>query len=449
MKRTTHRHGGILCSILMILSIGDSDARADATSDNPAGVWSEGLDQSARAVNHIGKIEWSGGPFSGYTLVSGLSSTTTRLIDNNENTVNSWQGANRPASIAYLQPDGSIFRPCQAQQTYFHGGAVGGRIQHMDWDGDILWDYTFSTYDYCQHHDIEPMPNGNILLIAWERKTRSEALQAGRTDPPSEVWPMMIAELEPIGTSQADIVWEWHLWDHMIQDADPTKDNYGVVADHPELMNVNFLGSGGFGAEWVHANAVDYNPELDQIVFSSHMLHEFYVIDHSTTTQEAAGHAGGLSGMGGDILYRWGNPQAYDQGTSNDQQFYVLHGVNWIDAGLKGEGNLLVFNNGDRRPGTDYSSVEEIVPPLNGYVYDIEPGEAYGPADPAWIYSDPGVFFSNHLSGAFRLPNGNTLITEGTSGYVFEVTKWKLPVWDYDTSGELARVQKYGADYLD
>ena len=449
MKRTVIRYCGIFCCLLLVLLIGVSGAPVDAGPDNRAGERSQAIDRGVRDIKHIEKIQWPGVPYDGYTLISSLGSTTTRLIDNDKNTINTWQGADRPASIAYLQTDGSIIRPCEAQRVYFHGGAVGGRIQRISWNGDILWDFDFSTYDYCQHHDIEPMPNGNILLIAWERKTRAEALQAGRSNPPSEVWPVMIAELEPIGTSDADVVWEWHLWDHLIQDYDPAKDNYGVVADHPELMNVNYLGDGGFGAEWVHANAIDYNPELAQIVISSHKLHEFYLIDHSTTTQEAAGHSGGNSGMGGDILYRWGNPQAYDRGSGSDQEFFVLHGVNWIDPGLPGEGHLLVFNNGYGRPGTDYSSVEEIIPPLNGWTYDIDPGEPFGPEAPAWLYADPGVFYSNHLSGAFRMPNGNTLITEGTSGYIFEVTFWKSEVWDYDMSGELARVQRYSPDYLE
>ena len=73
-------------------------------------------------------------------------------------------------------------------------------------------------------------------------------------------------------------------------------------SSHPELIDVNIgtLPSGGplgGSGDWIHANSIDYCPELDQIVFSSHKLHEIYVIDHSTTINESASHSGGNSGM--------------------------------------------------------------------------------------------------------------------------------------------------------
>ena len=68
--------------------------------------------------------------------------------------------APRAASFAYLLPDGSILRPCEDPGGSFQGGGVGGRIQHFDAIGNLTWDYFYSTYDYQQHHDIQPMPNG-------------------------------------------------------------------------------------------------------------------------------------------------------------------------------------------------------------------------------------------------------------------------------------------------
>ncbi len=387
------------------------------------------------------------GPYPGYTLLPD-GTYGSKLIDMDGATVHTWTGANRIASTAYLFSDGSILRPCQASSPQFSGGALGGRLQYIAWDGSILWDYEWSTYDYCQHHDVEPMPNGHILVISWERKTQSEAQAAGRTRS-GEFWPLLIAELEPVGTNSANVIWEWHAFDHLVQDQYPSRDNYGVVADHPELLNINYIGNGRGGEDWIHANAIDYNAELDQIVFSSHFLDELYVIDHSTTTAQAAGHTGGNASMGGDILYRWGNPAAYERGDGNDQNLYVVHGANWIDEGLSGAGNILHFNNGNGRPSGSYSVAQEIVPPLDGYGYTLEANEAFGPAVPSWTYSDPGTFYAEHLSGAYRMPNGNTLITEGTTGYIFEVTSAGEVVWDHQYSGALARADRYPLDYLD
>ena len=79
-------------------------------------------------------------------------------------------------------------------------------------------------------------------------------------------------------------------------------------------------------------------PDLDQIIFSVHNFSRFWIIDHSTSTAEAAGHKGGKSGKGGDILYRWGNPRGYAAGTKKDQTLFAQHNVHWIRKGLPGRG---------------------------------------------------------------------------------------------------------------
>ncbi len=77
--------------------------------------------------------------------------------------------------------------------------------------------------------------------------------------------------------------------------------------------------------DWTHVNAVAYDADLDQILLTVRAFSEFWIIDHSTTSAEVRGHAGGRSGMGGDLLYRWGNPQAYRAGTKLDQRLFSPH----------------------------------------------------------------------------------------------------------------------------
>ena len=105
------------------------------------------------------------------------------------------------------------------------------------------------------------------------------------------------------------------------------------------------MGGGGVSADWNHVNSVQYNAELDQIILSSHNQNEIWIIDHSTTVEEASGHTGGVYGKGGDFLYRWGNPSIYGRGTSNDTKLGGQHDAHWIANGLPGAGNILIFNN--------------------------------------------------------------------------------------------------------
>ncbi len=378
-------------------------------------------------------------PYPGYTIISLRTTTDSFLMDMDFNVVKTWHGADVPTEFSYMLPDSSVLRPCRVPDAE----GRGGRIQRIDSNDVVVWDYLFSDLNYLQHHDIEPMPNGNVLMVAWERRTVAEAIQAGRQVVAVDMKPTYIAEIEPVGATDGNVVWEWRAWDHLVQNADPTKDNYGVVEDHPELFDVNF--GEVTGGTWLHVNAIDFNEELDQIVFCARNSSELYVIDHSTTTAEAAGHVGGRWGHGGDILYRWGNPQVYGRGDVADQVIWSAHGVIWIDEGLPGAGNIMVFNNGDHpSPMDDYSSVEEILPPQSEPgVYLIEPGQPFGPAVAEWRYGDIPGFFSQYLGGAYRLPNENTLICEGMEGRVFEVNRDGTIVWVFLGGAEIHRAPRY------
>jgi hypothetical protein len=167
-------------------------------------------------------------------------------------------------------------------------------------------------------------------------------------------------------------------------------------------------------------NSVKYDPVHDRIMISSFNASEVWVIDHSTTTAQAAGHTGGLWGKGGDILYRYGNPQNYGAGTAADRIFVGQHSARFILPGYSGAGNMTVFDNDPSSvPG---SLVYEFTPPMDASGnFLLTPGSAYGPSGPVWTYSAPG-FDSQLVSSAERLPNGNTLICSGfQNGWTFEV----------------------------
>ena len=372
------------------------------------------------------------GPYPGNVLITPVRSTETFLIDNDFNILHSWHGTNGAGHTVYLLPDFSVLRSQGDPNGQLGGGGgSGGHLQRIDENDNVVWDYFISNATQQGHHDIQPMPNGNVLAILWEVRTEAEAIAAGRTASiTGDLLTTLILELEPVGSNDANIVWEWRIWDHLIQDTDPAKPNHGVIADHPERIDVN---TGNTGGSWAHANFIDYDPENDLIVFSARRMEEFYIIDHSTTTAEAAGSSGGNHGKGGDILYRWGNPANYGRGTTTDQVFFGVHGANFIDEGLPGAHGVLAFNNGNRDgDADDRSSVVEIQPPRDGSGhFTIDPGQPYGPASPDWEYEAGISFYSLRYGSAFRQPNGNTLICEGVDGLVFEVTPAGDRVWSY------------------
>jgi hypothetical protein len=356
--------------------------------------------------------------------------------------------------MAYLLEDGHLLRttkfPDGSPSGFPAAAGSGGLLEEYDWDGSLVWEFEYGSPDFLAHHDIATMPNGNVLMIAWEYKSEAEALQAGR-DPTrldeGELWPDTIIEVQPTGPDTGTVVWEWHAWDHLIQDYSSSVGNYGVVSDHPELIDINY-GSNS-RADMTHINSVDYNTELDQILLSIPRYGEIWIIDHSTTTAEAASHTGGDSGNGGDLIYRWGNPRTYRAGTIADMQLFGQHDAEWISAGMPGAGNILVFNNGNGRPGGDYSTVDELAPALNGDGTYTLTGSSYGPSVPLWVYAaaTPADFYADHISGAQRLPDGNTLICDGPAGYFFEVTSTGVIAWQYEYGSEVFRVERYSADY--
>ncbi len=400
----------------------------------------------------------------GYIMYSPPISASVYLMNRKGEVVHEWKG-NYEIGSPYLNDDGSITTlATDLDFPVFEGGGMAGRIQKISWDSKMLWDFEYANEKEHVHHDIAVMPNGNVLAIAWEAKTAEEVLQAGRKPeliPKAGLWPDKIVEIQPIDKTHGRIVWEWHMWDHLIQDFDPEKDNYGDVVAHPELLDFNvgkevpepitqdsleILRAKGEvgrnatidndGSDVYHLNAVNYIKELDQIAFSSFYLGEVFIIDHSTSTEEAAGHTGGRYGKGGDFLYRWGNPQNYRQGDSTDQQTFNQHDIRWIEKGYPGEGNLTLFNNNIPlgRDSLKYSAAFEIKPFVGkeGH-YELMENKRFGPNEPHWKYvaKDTMSFHAPYVSGAQRMKNGNTFINEGPKGRFFEVTPEGEIVWEF------------------
>ncbi len=392
----------------------------------------------------VGVLSKTDEALEGYTFFSPFSSTKAFMVDNCGNLINEWDRGTNPGLAAYFLDSGLMFRTFKVNPVgpYTSASNAGG-LELVDWDNNVVWQYIINTDTQLSHHDAVMMPNGNILTFMWELTFRDELEALGRDPneiaPQNFMWSEKILELEPIGQDSANVVWEWHINDHFIQDLDSTKLGFGNVADHPELYDLNHptLDSGNSNEtrDWFHFNAIDYNPMLDQILISIRNSDEVWIIDHSTTTAEAATHSGGTYGKGGDILYRWGNPSSYKGALVEEQRLFGQHGVNWITEGLEDAGSILIFNNGNGKPGTDFTQIEILTPPQSAPGFYIEEeGIPYGPIDANTIYGDSPdeTFYSAFLSNASRLPNGNTLINSGSPGRIFEITPERDIAWEYE-----------------
>lgn len=380
--------------------------------------------------------------YNGFNLIYPHNQSTVYLLNNCGQIVHQWEGNpdEFPGNATYLLEDGNLLRTKRSGETIgapIWAGGAGEAVECKSWDNQELWSFELNDSTARLHHDIAPLPNGNVLMIAWEVKTEAEALAAGRNPAlmsQDKLWPDFIIEYDPDTDA---IVWEWHAWDHLIQDFDDSKDNFGVVEDHPELIDINWDTHDGH-PDWMHVNAIDYNPVLDQIAISVPYFNEVWIVDHSTTTEEASGHSGGNAGRGGDLLYRWGNPATYRKGDETDQELFFQHDIQWIapDAqpGELNFGKMALFNN---RVGATLSTANTIATSWDtaNNQYLLSDGTFEPSAFEATIvHPDNDIrAFSNSMSSVQVLPNGNTLICASRWGYSYEVNSDGMLVWEYIT----------------
>lgn len=360
----------------------------------------------------IGLLHFDENTSEAYILFTPKKNSSTYLINNCGELINEWSFSETPGATCYLLENGNLLR------------AGKDSLEIRDWESNLVWSYPTTANGINQHHDIEPLPNGNILCVAGVNFTKDEIVALGR-DPEntSDSFRMdRIVELEPVGSHEANLVWEWRFQDHLVQEFDATKPNYGLVIEHPGLVDLNYINSNQ--ADFTHVNAIDYNAELDQIIISPRHLNEILIIDHSTTTEEAAGHTGGNSGIGGDLMWRWGNPAGYQQGTEADQKLFLQHDSKWVEDGYLDEGKISVFNNGGDQSGL-FSYVHLLVPTFTDGAY-VKESNVFLPVDYDWSWN--GIILGDTVregsqSGVMCLPNGNVIICESSKGQLTEITK--------------------------
>ena len=391
--------------------------------------------------------------FEGYLLfmVTSIAAdvqadNTVYLLDPQGKVFHKWEGYEGhvpETASAYLLENGLLLRQrAIGDWLDMRGTRVGssGIVQLVDWGGNVVWEYERCIVgQHCLHHDFEPMPNGNILVMSHVAFSRDEVMHWGANDSGPTVQFEQLLELKPnLEDGSTEIVWTWNSWDHIVQDVDPARPNYGIVHEEVGKHDINQRRITG---EHLHMNSVDYNPERDLVMVSAPRTSEIWVIDHGTTAEEAASSIGGRHdarwlldrpGSGGDITIH------------NNTAGHISNAPEAISWNL----------------GTRYSSALEVDIPFGADGTIIrEPGEPFK-GEIRWKYQayPESTWFAPFLSAVERLPNGNTLIANSHNMRIFEVTPDNEVVMDFvlehlvpeelgHVGGRIWRAFKHPADY--
>jgi hypothetical protein len=362
--------------------------------------------------------------WNGYTVLSPLGTQAAIVIDMNGNVVKRWEGYNNSAGgPARVLPGGVIV------------GAAGANpprqesleLVQKDFDGKVLWQFDHAEqiagmkWSARQHHDwqredfpagyyapgVAPSTGANTLVLTHTNHVQAKVSAANLEDD-------RILEVSWDGK----IVWEWIASDHV--------DDFKFSAEARKAM----AGASGANAargsfDWLHVNSATY-------VGPNHWFDEgdkrFAPNNVIISSREASLLA--IVARDGSIVWQIGPDFGASAELRAIRQIIGQHHAHFIPKGLPGAGNLMVFDNGG---ASGYGAPTSNA--LNGTGIFARPTSRVLEIDPVtlklvWSYTSP-TFFATNISGAQRLVNGNTLVTEGPDGRIFEVTREGGIVWEY------------------
>lgn len=330
-------------------------------------------------------------------LIGDMGTHNVYLVSVNGDTTHSWKTELPLKLVAMSYLDSCILISVDEDRTVPRERIKNGKLQILDWESNVIWSYSPNTEQYSQHHDLEVLSNGNIMMILYDVKTIDEAIYRGRNPElliDSNLWSEKLVEIKPVGKDSVEIVWEWSVWDNIIQDFNSLLPNYGVIKDNPDKINLNYPYDGRRVGkdDWLHFNSISYNEDKKQIAVSSNRFGELYIIDYDTKK----------------IIFRWGNLLARGLGDSTDQRLFGVHDVSWVGD------TLIMFNNGFERPDGEYSTIEKVI-----YT-------SFDNWESKTIYMDS--LFSKFMSGVEQIANDTYLVTLGMSGEVYLIKNGKYTI---------------------
>ena len=376
--------------------------------------------------------------WNGYTIFQ-AKEVGALLIDMNGGEVQLWKELHGMPNR--ILPGGHLIGSTGERNTA-HGSQDGIDLVQVDWDGKVVW--RFDRYEYIedpgeearwmarQHHDYQREGNpvgyyvpgmdakargGKTLILCHRNVTCSKISDKPLVDD-------SFIEVDAKGK----ITWEWNCSEHF-DELGFSEEAKNALARNPDMVL-----NGAFG-DWAHINAMstlgpnrwydagDARFHPDNIIWDSRQANIIAITDKQT----------------GKIVWKLGPYFDSSPALRKMGQIIGQHHAHMIPRGLPGEGNILVYDNGGHagygapNPGAptglnnalrDHSRVLEF-DPLTLEIIWRYPSRAGGPG------GITDALYSSYISSAQRLPNGNTLITEGGDGRLFEVTAKHEIVWEY------------------
>ena len=368
--------------------------------------------------------------WNGYTVLTPLGTQAAIVIDMNGRVVKQWDGYNNSA--------GGPVRVLPGGHVVAASGARPGRQESLelvqrDFDGNVTWRFARNEevqtrdgetiWSARQHHDWQrdDFPAGYYSPDAEPAAEGGNTLVLTHT---SHVLPdvadVMLEDDRIIEVNwEGEIVWEWTAGEHI--------DELGFDAAARAVIRA----APGFNAnrgsfDWLHLNSATYvGPNRWFDAGDARFAPENVIISSRQANVVA------IVARDGSIVWRLGPDFSESEALRAIRQIIGQHQAHLIPPGLLGAGNLLVFDNGG---AAGYGFANPLAP--DGVNAFARPSSRVLEIDPVtlelvWSYQAPGRFFASNISGMQRLPNGNTLITEGTFGRVFEVTTDGTIVWEY------------------
>ena len=367
--------------------------------------------------------------WNGYTVLSPLQTQAVLVIDMNANVVKRWEGLNNSAGgPARVLPGGILISASGARPP----NQESLELVQQDFDGKVIWQFSHNEqiktgegstiWSARQHHDWqrESLPAGYYSAESAPVVEGTSTLiltHTNRMQP--KVADVMLEDDRLVEVSwKGDLLWEWVASDHI--------DELGFAPDARKAIKAAQSFNKARGSfDWLHINSAHYvgpNRWFDQGDM------RFAPNNVIISSREASLLA--IVGRDGKIIWRLGPDFSESKELRAIRQIIGQHHAHIIPKGLPGAGNLLVFDNGG---SSGYGFASPIAPDGVGAfarstsrVVEINPVTL----ELVWSYTNPR-FFSTNISSAQRLPNGNTLITAGAGGRMFEVTTQGAIVWEY------------------